>query len=1014
MATQFGADDTCLFGVFDGHGENGTPCSVFARDRISELLHSHTLLASDPEAAHRDAFVEANKMLHRAYVDDSMSGTTAITVFLQGRFIYVANVGDSRAVIAEKREGVGNSFGQRDGEALSPRSNGGSANSSFTGGANSYGALAGMNTASRGTRIRAMDLSHDQTPFRADECARVRRCGARVLTLDQLEGLKDPNVECWGDEDDDEGDPPRLWAADGLYPGTAFTRSIGDLAAEKIGVCAEPEVLVKEITPANPFIIIASDGVWEFLPSQTVVDMVSKYDDPQAAAAAVVQESYRLWLQYETRTDDITCIVIQLCGLNAVGAESLSATSIRSRSKSRKSIFEETEEAASAPVAVEQRRVRRGLSRAKRRAIEASASGGANGNDDDLASYVPPVYPKTPEETTQLEAAVRANFLFAHLTDEQRKRIFDAMKHREVKAGEVVITQGSEGDNFYIVDSGTFDVFVQAEKADEEKADSKFGHLVHTYNAAVSNNPSFGELALIYRKERAATVMARSSGALWALDRNAFRSVLMKTSSNRELLKALRGVEIFKALTGGELQRLVDAMSETSFKSGTAIIRQGEPGEAFYIIKEGSVSCTIREDPDNSAEQPREVLRLSAKDGNPYFGERALLNAAPRAANVVALTPLRLLQISRSAFEDVLGPLQHIIDSDRRWRETQAQRKEEHRQAMKRPSIMGMGQLKLDSLSWLSVCYSTRTSTVGLARLPRRNDPVTVIMISKSAVAEHRQEEALRREVALHRELSSSMVSRFIPPCISEFEDERYLCAVVNSSASLTLDSVLSEPVSEPVAKFLLAQLLLLLEHLHREGVVFRGVASEHLLVDMAGRLQVLDLRFAKRCDGATYTLCGTPDYLSPEIINGSGHDGAADVWAAGVLLFSMLCGELPFSSEMVDVSDESELKVYNRICQRDFRMPMFFSASAVDLIDRMLKVDPAQRLTIKEARAHPFFTSTDWEGIANFRTTVPSELSEKTARLIEQQAEGHPEDLIVPGKPYKAEGDDAWWSEFW
>ena len=60
MATQFGADDTCLFGVFDGHGENGTPCSVFARDRISELLHSHTLLASDPEAAHRDAFVEAN------------------------------------------------------------------------------------------------------------------------------------------------------------------------------------------------------------------------------------------------------------------------------------------------------------------------------------------------------------------------------------------------------------------------------------------------------------------------------------------------------------------------------------------------------------------------------------------------------------------------------------------------------------------------------------------------------------------------------------------------------------------------------------------------------------------------------------------------------------------------------------------------------------------------------------------------------------------------------------------
>ena len=63
---------------------------------------------------------------------------------------------------------------------------------------------------------------------RRDECERVKRCGARVLTLDQLEGLKDPNVEHWGTEEDNDGDPPRLWAPNATYPGTAFTRSIGD------------------------------------------------------------------------------------------------------------------------------------------------------------------------------------------------------------------------------------------------------------------------------------------------------------------------------------------------------------------------------------------------------------------------------------------------------------------------------------------------------------------------------------------------------------------------------------------------------------------------------------------------------------------------------------------------------------------------------------------------------------------------------------------------------------------
>jgi hypothetical protein len=68
--------------------------------------------------------------------------------------------------------------------------------------------------------------------YRRDECERVKAAGARVLTLDQIEGLKDPSVEAWTTEEDDDGDPPRLWFPNGMYPGTAFTRSIGDA-----GVC---------------------------------------------------------------------------------------------------------------------------------------------------------------------------------------------------------------------------------------------------------------------------------------------------------------------------------------------------------------------------------------------------------------------------------------------------------------------------------------------------------------------------------------------------------------------------------------------------------------------------------------------------------------------------------------------------------------------------------------------------------------------------------------------------------
>mmetsp|Transcript_28754 Transcript_28754/g.73192 ORF Transcript_28754/g.73192 Transcript_28754/m.73192 type:complete len:433 (+) Transcript_28754:185-1483(+) len=269
--THFGGDpEQVFFGVFDGHGEYGTQCSQFAKDKVPENLLANSHFSVSPEIAYHRAMVLTNNQLHRQPdVDDSMSGTTGITLLLRNRMAYVANVGDSRAVLAERQ----------------------------------------------GDRLMAMDLSFDQTPFRRDECERVKRCGARVLTLDQLEGLKDPNVEYWGTEEENDGDPPRLWAPNATYPGTAFTRSIGDSAAERIGVFAEPEVVSKGLNAQHPFLVLASDGVWEFLPSQSVVDMVSKFDDPQEACLSVVAESYRLWLQHETRTDDITMVVIQFQGL---------------------------------------------------------------------------------------------------------------------------------------------------------------------------------------------------------------------------------------------------------------------------------------------------------------------------------------------------------------------------------------------------------------------------------------------------------------------------------------------------------------------------------------------------------------------------------------------------------------------------------------------------------------------------------------------------------------------------
>ncbi|OQR90140.1 cGMP-dependent protein kinase [Achlya hypogyna] len=267
-------EDKSFFGVFDGHGTTGEHCAQFARDKVPYLLEQNLKAGMPVSNALTLAHIDANSLIHSAPFDDSMSGTTAISVLFDKNEIHVSNVGDSRAIIAQEVA--------KDGEPV---------------------------------QLVAKPLSIDQTPFRKDERDRVKKTGARIMTVDQLEGYE-PLHENWGltlgDEIDESGDPPRIWHPHGDYPGTAFTRSIGDQVSEELGVFAEPEIITKALGAHDKFLVVASDGVFEFLTSQAVVNIVKLYKDPLEACRAVVEEAYNRWLQFEVRTDDITCICIFL------------------------------------------------------------------------------------------------------------------------------------------------------------------------------------------------------------------------------------------------------------------------------------------------------------------------------------------------------------------------------------------------------------------------------------------------------------------------------------------------------------------------------------------------------------------------------------------------------------------------------------------------------------------------------------------------------------------------------
>lgn len=260
--------------------------------------------------------------------------------------------------------------------------------------------------------------------------------------------------------------------------------------------------------------------------------------------------------------------------------------------------------------------------------------------DQDALYYVKRVVPKDYKTMAALSRAISKNVLFLHLDENERSDIFDAMFPVHRHAGEVIILKGDEGDNFYVIDHGEVEVIVD-------------GKLVNT----IGEGGSFGELALIYGTPRAATVKAKTDAKLWGIDRDSYRRILMGSTIRKRKMyeEFLSKVSILESLDLWERNSVADALEPCEFDDGQEIVRQGEPGEEFFIILEGN-AIVYQKSSDNS--EPAVVSRLGPSD---YFGEIALLLDRPRAATVVASGPLKCVKMDRDRFERVLGPCSDII-----------------------------------------------------------------------------------------------------------------------------------------------------------------------------------------------------------------------------------------------------------------------------------------------------------------------------------------------------------------
>jgi serine/threonine protein kinase len=217
--------------------------------------------------------------------------------------------------------------------------------------------------------------------------------------------------------------------------------------------------------------------------------------------------------------------------------------------------------------------------------------------------------------------------------------------------------------------------------------------------------------------------------------------------------------------------------------------------------------------------------------------------------------------------------------------------------------------------------------------------------------------------------------------------------------------------VSASEARFYAACVLDALAYLHAFGVVYRDLKPENLLIDAAGFLKLVDFGFAKVIADRSFTVCGTPEYLAPELLLSQGHGRGVDYWALGILLFEMVAGYSPFS----DAVDADQVVICRNILHGSVDFPAHVRDKDLrDVVAKLLTRDVSRRVGClrggaADVRAQKFFTTVDWEELRALRAPSPW-LPSIASALDTSNFDAYDErDAIAPYVASTAPGANEW-----
>ncbi|XP_005190292.2 serine/threonine-protein kinase PLK4 [Musca domestica] len=253
-------------------------------------------------------------------------------------------------------------------------------------------------------------------------------------------------------------------------------------------------------------------------------------------------------------------------------------------------------------------------------------------------------------------------------------------------------------------------------------------------------------------------------------------------------------------------------------------------------------------------------------------------------------------------------------------------------------------------------------ASVYKARCLRSNQYVAIKMIDKKLIHGAAMADRVRQEVEIHSRLKHPSVLELY----TFFQDEHYVYLVLelahNGELQRYMKSIMGRPMTEGEAAAILKQVVAGLLYLHSHSIMHRDISLSNLLLSKDMHIKIADFGLAtqlKQPNERHVTMCGTPNYISPEVVSRSSHGLPADVWGLGCMFYTLLVGQPPFDTDAVQAT-------LNRVVMSDYQIPSHISFDAKDLIKQLLRKKPEERISLQQVLKHPFMLRFSKETVTN------------------------------------------------